>query len=168
VPSNRPAPGKAPLGADLVIPALALGLAAYFFFSIADLVWEAKANGVLIGVILIALIAVQLARLGIRLARGEGDLRVDPLWQPRDVLWKRIGMVALTVVFIAALPWLGLTLSLLLAMLAALRLMGVRKLSTLLWVSSGVAATAYLLFIATLDSGFPHGPIERLLAALFA
>ena len=168
MPSNRPAPGKAPLGADLVIPALALGFAIYFFFSIADLVWEAKANGVLIGAILVALIAVQLVRLGTRLARGEGDLRADPLWQPRDALGKRIGMVALTVAFIAALPWLGLTLSLLLAMLAALRVMGVRKISTLLWVSSGVAAAAYVLFIATLDSAFPHGPIERLLAALFA
>jgi len=168
VPSNRPAPGKAPLGADLVIPALALGFAIYFFFSIADLVWEAKANGVLIGAILVALIAVQLVRLGTRLARGEGDLRADPLWQPRDALGKRVGMVALTVAFIAALEWLGLTLALLLAMLAALRVMGVRKISTLLWVSSGVAAAAYLLFIATLDSAFPHGPIERLLAALFA
>ena len=166
--SNRPSPGKVPLGADLVIPALALGFTIYFFFSIADLVWEAKANGVLIGAILVALIAVQLVRLGTRLARGEGDLRADPLWQPRDALGKRIGMVALTAVFILALPWLGLTLSLLLAMLAALRVMGVRRLSTLLWVSSGVAAAAYLLFIATLDSAFPHGPIERLLAALFA
>jgi len=159
---------KAPLGADLVMPALALVFAIYFFFSIADLVWEAKANGVLIGAILVALIAVQLVRLGTRLARGEGDLRADPLWQPRDALGKRIGMVAITVAFIAALEWLGLTLALLLAMLAALRVMGVRKISTLLWVSSGVAAAAYLLFIATLDSAFPHGPIERLLAALFA
>jgi hypothetical protein len=167
VPSNRPSPGKAPLGADLVIPALALGFAIYFFFSIADLAWEAKANGVLIGVVLVVLIAVQLARLGIRFARGEGDLRADPLWQPRDALGKRIGMVAITVAFIVALPWLGLTLGLLLAMLAALRVMGVRKLSILLWVSSGVAAAAYLLFIATLESAFPHGPIERLLAALF-
>jgi hypothetical protein len=77
-------------------------------------------------------------------------------------------MVAITVAFIAALEWLGLTLALLLAMLAALRVMGVRRLSTLLWVSSAVAAAAYLLFIVTLDSAFPHGPIERLLAALFA
>ena len=168
MPSDRSSVNKAPLGADLVIPALALGFAIYFFFSIADLVWEAKANGVLIGAILVALIAVQLVRMGIRLARGEGDLRADPLWQPRDALGKRIGMVALTVAFIAALEWLGLTLALLLAMLAALRVMGVRRLSTLLWVSSGVAAAAYLLFIATLDSAFPHGPIERLLAALFA
>ena len=166
--SNRPSSGKAPLGADLVIPALALGFAAYFFFSIADLAWEAKANGVLIGVILVVLIAAQLARIGTRLARGEGDLRIDPLWLPRDALGKRIAMVVLTVAFIAALEWLGLTLSLLLAMLAALHVMGVRKPSTLLWVSAAVAAAAYLLFIATLDSAFPHGPIEKLLAALFA
>ena len=168
MPSNRPSPGKAPLGADLVIPALALGFSAYFFLSIADLAWEAKANGVLIGVILVGLIAVQLVRMGTRLARGEGDLRADPLWLPRDAFGKRIAMVVLTVAFIAALEWLGLTLSLLLAMLAALYVMGVRKLSALLWVSFGVAAAAYLLFIVTLDSAFPHGPIERLLAALFA
>ena len=168
MPSDRSSVNKAPLGADLVIPALALGFSAYFFLSIADLAWEAKANGVLIGVILLVLIAVQLVRMGMRFARGEGDLRVDPLWLPRDAFGKRIAMVVLTVAFIAALEWLGLTLSLLLAMLAALYVMGVRKLSTLLWVSSGVAAAAYLLFIATLDSAFPHGPIERLLAALFA
>ena len=35
---------KKPLGADLIIPALALGFAAYFFVSIADLAWEAKAS----------------------------------------------------------------------------------------------------------------------------
>ena len=40
---------KPPLGADLVIPALALGFAVYFFVSIADLAWEAKANGMVIG-----------------------------------------------------------------------------------------------------------------------
>ena len=155
---------KAPLGADLVIPALALGFASYFFWSIADLAWEAKANGVVIGAALVGLVALQIVLIALQVAKGKGDLRADPLWQPRDALWKRIGMVALTVVFIAALPWLGLTLTLLLAMLAALRLMGVRKLSTVLWISLAVAAAAYVLFIAILDSSFPHGPIEKLLS----
>ncbi|HEY9529913.1 MAG TPA: hypothetical protein VIQ55_00890, partial [Burkholderiales bacterium] len=72
---------RQPLGADLVIPLLGLGFAAYFFVDIADLGWEAKANGVLIGAILVFLIAVQLARMGRQFARGEGDLRADPLWQ---------------------------------------------------------------------------------------
>ena len=66
---------KKALGADLVIPALALGFAAYFFVSIADLAWEAKANGVVIGGILVALIVIQCARIGIRvLQSGEANL----------------------------------------------------------------------------------------------
>jgi hypothetical protein len=159
---------KTPLGADLVIPVLALAFAAYFFWSIAGLAWEAKANGVLIGTVLVGLVAIQLARMGRELARGAGDLRLDPLWLPRDALVKRIGMVLLVVAFIAALDWLGLTLSLFLAMALALRLMGVRRPATILWVSCAVAGAAYLLFVAILDSAFPHGPIEQLLARLFA
>jgi hypothetical protein len=155
---------KAPLGADLVIPVLALGFAAYFFWSIADLAWEAKANGVVIGVALVALVAVQLARIAAQVAKGAGDLRADPLWQPREVLARRVGMVLVTVAFIAVLQVLGLTLSLLAAMAAALVIMGVRKPSTVLWISFAVAAAAYLLFIALLDSAFPHGPIEKLLS----
>jgi hypothetical protein len=155
---------KAPLGADLVIPLLALGFAGYFFWSIADLAWEAKANGVVIGAALVALVALQLVLIAVQVAKAKGDLRADPLWQPSDVLGKRVGMVLVTVAFIAALQLLGLTLSLLLAMAAALVVMGVRKLSTVLWISLAVAAAAYVLFIAILDSSFPHGPIEKLLS----
>jgi hypothetical protein len=161
-------PQKAPLGADLVIPVLALGFAIYFFWSIADLAWEAKANGVVIGAVLVGLAVLQVARITVDVAKGRGDLRTDPLWQPREVLFKRIGMVLVTIAFIVLLQLLGLTLSLLLAMAAALAIMGVCRLSTLLAISFGVAAAAYLLFIAVLDSAFPHGPIEQLLARLFA
>jgi hypothetical protein len=153
---------KAPLGADLVIPVLALGFAVYFFWSIADLAWEAKANGVVIGAALVGLVAIQLARTAMRVARGEGDLRADPLWQPRELFAKRVGMVLVTVAFIALLEILGLTLSLFAAMAAALVIMGVRRPAVVLWISFAVAAAAYLLFIAVLDSAFPHGPIEKL------
>ena len=155
---------KTPLGADLVIPLLALGFAIYFFWSITDLAWEAKANGVVIGAALIALVVLQVARIALAVARGEGDLRTDPLWQPRDVLLKRLGMVAVTVAFILLLQVLGLTLSLFAAMAVALWLMGVRRIPVVLGIAFGVAAAAYLLFIAVLDAGFPHGFIEKLLS----
>ena len=155
---------KSPLGADLVIPALALGFAIYFFWSIADLAWEAKANGVVIGVALIVLVAIQVARIGVAVAQGRGDLRTDSLWQPREVLLKRLGMVAITVAFILLLQVLGLTLSLFAAMAAALLVMGVRKASTVLGISFAVAAAAYTLFIAVLNAGFPHGVIEKILS----
>jgi hypothetical protein len=164
--STPNAEGKAALGADLVIPLLALGFAAYFFVSIRDLAWEAKANGMIIGTILVVLIAVQLVRITLAIVRGQGDLGTEPLWQPRDVLSKRIGMVLVTIAFIASIRWLGLTLALLLGMLVSLWLMGVRKPKVLVLISVIVAAAAYLLFIAALDSAFPHGPIEDLVEAL--
>jgi hypothetical protein len=164
--SDPRAEGKDSLGADLLIPLMALGFAVYFFVSIRDLAWEAKANGMIIGTILVVLIAVQLVRITLAILRGEGDLRTDTLWQPRDVLAKRIGMVLVTIAFIASIRWLGLTLALLLGMLASLRLMGVRSLKLLVLISVVVAAAAYLLFIAALDSAFPHGPIENLIEAL--
>ena len=152
---------KRPVGADLVIPALALGFAAYFFVSIADLAWEAKANGVVIGSVLVLLIAIQLVRTGIELVKKRADLGFHALWAPRDALGKRIGMVLITIAFIATLNWLGLTLGMLLAMFAALWLMGARG-KTLVIVPLVVAVAVYLLFVALLQSDIPHGPIERL------
>jgi hypothetical protein len=150
-------------GADLVIPALALGFAVYFFVSIADLAWEAKANGIVIGGVLVLLIAIQLARSLMPFLRGRTSLRFDALWEPREALAKRIGMVLVTIAFIATLNWLGLTLGLALALFAALWIMGARG-KPLLILPLAVAAAAYLLFVVLLQSNIPHGPIERLLS----
>jgi hypothetical protein len=152
------------LGADLAIPGLALAFAVYFFVSTRDLVWEAKANGVVIGAALVILIVFQVGRIVLRLARGEGNLSFAPLWFPSELGWKRIGLVAITALFIATLPWLGLTLGLWLGMLAQLWVIGVRSWKTLLLLPAVTAACVYLLFIFVLDSGFPHGPIEMLFA----
>ena len=154
------------LGADLVIPLLAAAFAAYFFVSTADLVWEAKANGVVIGVALIALIALQVGRTVLQWRRREGAMTFAPLLEPREHLRQRIGLVVLTAFFIALMPWLGLTLDLWLGMIAALYILGVRSRALLFWLPLGTAACIYALFIAALDTGFPHGPIEAALAAL--
>jgi uncharacterized membrane protein YjjP (DUF1212 family) len=154
------------LGADLVIPALALAFAVYFFVDIADLAWEAKANGVLIGTILVILIGIQGVRLGLSAARREGSFGFEPLLAPREALPRRVGMVAITVAFVFTLPWLGLTLGLFLAMLGALRLMGLKSAKKNLLVSFVVAASAYGLFIALLQSDMPHGPVEILLSKM--
>ena len=153
---------KAPLGADLVIPGLALAFAAYFFVSISDLAWEAKANGVVIGTILVLLIAAQVVRMFVQLKLGQGDLAFTPLLKPREALLQRIGLVAVTIAFIATLEWLGLTLGLWLAMLASLWLMGVRRRLALALVPLAVAGAAFGLFVALLHTDIPHGLIERL------
>lgn len=158
--------GAAPIGADLVIPLMALAFAVYFFFSIRELPWEAKANGTMIGSTLLLLVVVQFIRIGTAVARGKATLGFDALWQPRDALGKRLGMVAVTIVFIATVQWLGLTLGLLLGMLASLWIMGVRRPKIIILVSLGVALISYALFIAALNSEFPHGPLEHLFGQL--
>jgi hypothetical protein len=132
------------------------------------LAWEAKANGVLIGTVLVLLIAIQLVRTAVRIAKKKADLSLAPLLEPREALPRRVGLVLLTVVFIAAMPWLGLTLSLFLGLAAGLALMGVRKRSHLIWTPFAVAASAYILFIVVLNSDFPHGPVENAVGALSA
>jgi|1185.fasta_scaffold435273_2 hypothetical protein len=161
-PDPRPA-----LGADFIIPLLALAFAIYFFFSIADLAWEAKANGVLIGTILVILIGIQVVRLGMRVLRREGGPSLAPVLAPREALPKRVGLVVITVAFIAAMQWLGLTLALFLAMAAALYVMGLRRPMRIFWTAFAVAACAYLLFIALLESDIPHGPVEKAISAVF-
>jgi hypothetical protein len=156
------------LGADLVIPALAAAFGAYFFFSIVELAWEAKANGMVIGAILLLLVVIQLVRIGLRLRAGEADLGFETLISPRDALPKRIGLVLITIGFIATMHWLGVTLGMLLALFASLWILGVRSRKALVLVPLAVAACVYLLFVAALQSDIPHGPVEWVLGKLFS
>ena len=167
--SGAEKPGLSPVmaaGADLVIPLLALAFAIYFLASIHDLAWEAKANGLMIATLLLVLLAIQVTRLALKLMRGDATFSFEPLLAPREALGKRVALLVVTLLFIATLRWLGLTLGLFLGMLAALWLMGVRRPRQLVGISAVVAAAAYGLFIAALDSNFPHGPVENLIASL--
>lgn len=151
------------VGADLVIPVLALGFAAYFLVSTANLEWEAKANGVIIGWALVLLIAVQLVRNALALARGGASWSFAPLLQPAEALRKRIGMLAITIAFVATVPWLGLGLGLFIALAAAFTVMGVKGRKHVVLVSFAIAAVCTLIFTVALDSSLPRGPVEKLL-----
>ncbi len=160
--------GRGALGADLVIPVLALAFAGYFFYSVEGLPWEARANGDVIGTALVALVAIQLGRIGWAVVRQRERLGFAPILEPREALPKRLGIVLVSACFLLALPWLGLTLSLFLAMAAALWVMGVRKRTQLVAIPLVASLVAYALFIAVLRSDFEPGPVERALAPILA
>jgi tripartite tricarboxylate transporter TctB family protein len=153
---------KAP-GADLVIPVLAIAFTAYFFFSTRELQWEARANGLIIGVALIALSAAQLVRIAIAVVRRHEGLGFSTLLGPPDALPKRLGMLAVTIAFVATIPWLGLGLGLFLALAAGFWIMGVRPARHVLLVSFIITAVCWVLFTVALDIGLPPGPVESLL-----
>jgi hypothetical protein len=157
---------KPALGADVVIPVLALGLTVYFLYSVSGVEWEAKANGVIVGTMLLLLLGVQLVRLLVGVARGRVDRGFGRLFMPRETMPKRLGMLAVTIAFVALVPWLGLALGLFVALVAALLVMGERSPKRVLAVAFCVAIGSSLLFTVALDSGLPKGPVENLVIRL--
>jgi hypothetical protein len=158
---------KPAIGGDLVVPALGLGLAAYFLVDIADVAWEARANATVIACVLLALIGLQLARITRRVMAGEATLGIGGLIAPRQLLPLRLFVLLLTGIFIITLPWLGLTLGLFLLVLLMMRLLRAGSWRKIVITAAVVSIAAYLLFIALLNSRMPHGPVEKLLGLLF-
>jgi hypothetical protein len=161
---NQPAPE--PLGADLIIPVLACALAAYYFVTTIDLTWEAKATGLFIGAVLAALCVGHFVRLGLRLASRRGSLAIGELISNDHFNRQRFGLVALVILFIASIQWVGTTLGLFLVLVGCMLVMGVRSIRMLVGVSFVTAAVVYLLLIYLLSSRLPHGPIEKLLSSM--
>jgi hypothetical protein len=150
-------------GADLVIPAMAAAFTLYFLYTIWGLEWEAKANGIFVGVALLALVAVQAVRTVIGISRAQGDMSFEPLLEPREALPKRLAMLAITIAFVVVVPWLGLGLGLFIAMAAGFGVLGVRPWRRAILTAFIVAAVATVMFNAVLDTGLPKGPVEKLL-----
>lgn len=158
---------RRPVGGDLILPLAGLIFTIYYFVTIWDLTWEAKINGFFVGSVLILLIAIFLVRTALRLRRRQVTLGLGSLLWPLDVQARRVALLALSIAFILSIEWLGFTLATWLFLLTSLYALGVRDRLRLIGLPLAWAVAGYLLFIVALDTRFPHGPIERLLEALF-
>src|SRR5512138_1888692 len=154
------------VGGDLILPLMASAYAAYYAYTVADFPWEARMNGSFIAIILWLLVAMLLVRTALRLRRGEVTLRATAIIRPRDKLVLRLLFVGLTGLSILLMPWLGFTLTICLFILSGMWLLGVRVVKHLVIIPLSAAAVGYLLFIVTLDTRLPHGPVEMLLQSL--
>jgi hypothetical protein len=160
-------PDRPAIGGDLLVPAMGVAFAVYFLVDVADLAWEARATATVIAIVLLALIAIQLVRVGMKLAAGVGTPGIGPLIEPRRLLPDRLMILGVTGVFIVALPWLGLTLGLFVLVSAMMRLLHAGSWTKTVITAAAVSIAAYLLFIALLDSRMPRGPFEKLVALIF-
>lgn len=161
---DRP-PERRPLGQELIIPVLAVGFTAYYFWTVQELAWEAKANGIIIGAILVGLVAILLLRIGIQRARGGGSLRISLGGDPATNRM-RIAMIGLVVLFLLVLPMLGTTIALALMLFAGMWLLGGRHWPTLIGVSVLTPLLVWATLIYGLGTRFPAGPFERAMAML--
>lgn len=154
------------LGADLVIPVLAAAFTIYFLVSTGHFTWEAKANGVVIGFTLLALLAAQVVRIFLAARRGEGTLGLGELAAPSTAQGQRLALLAILALFVGTISWLGTTLALFLAMTASMFVLGVRRPIELFGVPLATATAVYLVFVLLLPTRMPLGVVEKGLAAL--
>lgn len=151
-------------GADLVVPLMALAFAAYFFWSIRGLVWEAKANGVVVGSVLVVLVLIQLARTAREVLQGRATLELGPLIRPWPVQLRRLAVVVLMALFVATLEWVGTLLGLFLLTAGCMFLLGVRDWRWLTGLPFAICAFVYVMFFLFLHARLPRGPVEAALA----
>lgn len=149
-------------GTELIIPALAVGFTVYYLWTVAELSWEAKANGTVIGGILLVLVALLLLRIGAQVLRGEASLAID-LGGWTEANRRRLALLAITCLFLFALEPLGTSLSLALMLLAAMRVMGARHWPSLVGVSLALPLVVWASLMVFIGTRLPQGPVEALL-----
>ncbi|HMA13616.1 MAG: tripartite tricarboxylate transporter TctB family protein [Bacteroidota bacterium] len=154
------------IGADLILPAMAVAYAIYYLYTVADFSWEARMSGVFLAVAIFGLVAILVVRTFLQVRRGEATLALTALTTPRDKVILRLLFIGLTALSILLMPWLGFTLSIILFNFAGMLMLGVRNRKLLAIVSVSAGAAGYALFILALDTRLPYGPIEWLLQSL--
>ena len=163
---NEPGGASEPIGADFIIPVLACILAIYYLSTTTDLVWEARAAGVVIGIPLFALCLAHMTRMVLRIASGRATLGTGDLFENNVFNRQRLGLAVLAVLFVATIGWTGTTLGLLLFLIGSMLVLGVRSIRLIATISIVTSALVYGLLIVLLSSRLPQGPIEMLFAPL--
>lgn len=164
--SRRP-DTREPLAADFIIPLMACGLAGYYLATTTDLVWEARAAGVAVGVPLIAMSVFHMGRTIFRIVQGSGSFSGGEMFANTLFNRQRLALIVLIALFIAALPWTGTTLGLFLVLVAGMWTLGVRSIRQLLGIAATTAAVVYVLLIYLVSSRLPQGPVEWLITWAF-
>jgi hypothetical protein len=148
---------RAALGADLIIPVVACGLTGYYLASTTDLVWEARATGTVIGLVLLALCAVLFVKLGMSVASGRATLGFGDLFKINEFNRQRLGLIVLMTTYIVTIYWVGATVGLFFLLIGCMWVLGVRSITTLVGVALTASVLTHLALITLLDSKLPRG-----------
>jgi hypothetical protein len=155
---------KRPAGGELIIPALAVGFTGYYFVTVTELGWEAKANGIVIGLILLVLVALLLVRIGRQVARGTATLALGFGGWTQDNR-TRVLLLAISALFLVALEFLGTTIALSLMLFAAMWSLGARHWPSLIGVAVGMPLLVWASLMVFIGTRLPQGPFERMMYA---
>jgi hypothetical protein len=157
-------PVKKPLGGDLVIPVAALAFTLYYFSTIIDSPWTAQVGAGIIGVILIALTLIFIARTALAVRAGVADLGLGRLFSRDDITTGRLGLMAVTLLYIVFIEWGGFTLTTFAFLMSAMLILTNGRNKTLIFsLSAVISLGGYAAFIYAFDTRFPRGPFEAMM-----
>lgn len=156
---------KKPVGGDLIIPVAGIVFMIYYVTTIWDSAWTAQVSAFFVGAVLMAVSVVFLARTLLRVLRGEADLGLDRLIEPRAVMPRRAGLFGLTLAYIFLIDWGGFTLTTFAFLASAMLLLtGGRNWKFILGLSAAMAIGGYFLFVYAFEVRFPKGAFEIAMA----
>ena len=155
------------MGGELIIPVLALIFTLYYISTVIHSPWTAKVNAYMVGSVLILLVLIFFGYAAREVLSGQATLGASNLLAPFDILPKRLGFMALSLGYLIAMQWLGLTLATFLFMACSMLLLGnARRPLVSLTAAAVMAAVALGVFVILFQKRFPKGPIEYLVQAL--
>lgn len=167
--SDDPKPTPRHLGADLVIPVLAVIFTLYYFSTIWNSPWTAQVSAFAIGGILLLLCALFVAKVVAQLSRGEGRLTFTSLVNFEDIRTGRIALLATTIGFCVLIDNLGFTLTTFLFLWLSMAILGAFKRLGLVTILAAVMSLGgWAVFIWAFDTRFPRGWFENMMQTVIA
>ncbi len=164
-------PNRAPrhLGADLVIPALAVGFTLYYFSTIWNSPWTAQVRAFAIGGILLFICARYVIKVVGQFKRGEGRFTFTSLVNYEDIRTGRVALLVTTIGFCVLIDSLGFTLTTFLFLWLSMAILGAFKRLGLVTVTAAIMALGgWAVFILAFDTRFPRGWFEETMKAVLA
>lgn len=149
-----------------IVPIAGVAFAIYYLSTIWNMPYEARTGGMLVSTVIFILTAL----LAVRWSKDAARHGVEPgLWSllgEGTVLYRRLGMVALTIAYVVILPQIGYFIATLAFLSAAMVVLGVRRPLYLVLIPLLTTCVGHLAFIIVLGINLPVGFIGRLLSPL--
>ena len=146
---------------------MALAFAIYYLTTITEVPWIAQASAVVVSCLLLASILAFGLRTAYRLRTHQEFLSFRGLITNKEVMVKRLVLLALTIAYVWFLETLGFTLSTFFFLtLAILLLSSLSNWKRALTVALTASVIGYVVFIFIFETRFPEGPIEVYIEAL--
>ena len=158
---------KPQIGGEFIIPVAALVFTIYYFSTILNSPWTAQVNAFMVGFVLFVVIAVFIVtRLG-RVMAGKASMGVADILAPRDILPKRAAFIAICLLYVIGIEWLGYTLTTFAFLWSSMVLLNdFRRKGVCTVLAAAMTVLGYVVFIATFETRLPRGIIEKAIAAL--